>query len=82
MHDRKTWSQEYDRLYKQADRYRKQEDYFKEIEIRMQAHKVFNEYWSPTLIGWALITLEQYRLAVIAFKFAQKVLMTCDQQLQ
>jgi hypothetical protein len=45
----------------------------------MQAHKLFNEYWSPTLIGWALITLEQYRLAVIAFKFAQKVLMTSDQ---
>ena len=83
MHDRRTWTEEYHRVFKLAENYRDQKEPVKEIETWIQAHQLKNDYWPVVLMAWALIGLEQYRLALRTFKFAKNVLETSnDQELQ
>ena len=83
MHDRRTWTEEYHRVFKLAENYRDQKEPVKEIETWIRAHQLKNDYWPVVLMAWALIGLEQYRLALRTFKFAKNVLETSnDQELQ
>ena len=48
------------------------------METRVEAQKVCNHFWILAGICYALLRLEQYRLALKAFKIAVQVLEASD----